>query len=150
MACETQTTTIGDKEYSVTQWPAEKALLMKFRLVRAFGAAFASLAGTLEGPTSTDNDMGKALASGLEEIFKCVKPEDLVALLKDSIVGVAVDGKKLTGPGFATEFSGDELGRMYAVFIFVLKVNYGNLIKGQWMESALARFTTQMKAQDKK
>ena len=43
MACKTETKQIGDHEYSVTQWPAEKSMLMKFRLAKAFGASLATI-----------------------------------------------------------------------------------------------------------
>ena len=61
MACKTETKQIGDHEYSVTQWPAEKSMLMKFRLAKAFGASLATIMGTVsqtpsKGKKNTDQD----------------------------------------------------------------------------------------------
>ena len=136
MACRTESKTIGEQEYSVTQWPAEKALLMKFRLVKAFGAPLAVLMG--KGDES-EEDETQALSKGLAMMFQNNSPEELVALMKACVVGVALDGKRVTESSFNELFSGDDLSNIYKVFIFVLQVNYSNLFKGQSAERLLAK-----------
>ena len=136
MACKTETKQIGDHEYSVTQWPAEKSMLMKFRIVKAFGASLATLIGTAsqtfsEDDKDTDQGEAKALSEGLSILFQSNSPEELVTLMKNSVVGVACDGKRITETSFNELFSGDSLLEVYKVFIFVLQVNYINLFKGQ-------------------
>ena len=127
MSCNTETRTIGSEEYSVTQWPAEKALLMKFRLVKIFGSSIAKVGSAI---TSGKDEIG-SLSEAINDIFLTTKPEDLVELLKDCIIlNVAVNGKKITQTEFTEMFSGDDLGKVYSIFFFVLQVNYKNFLKG--------------------
>ena len=142
MACKTETSEIGDHEYSVTQWPAEKSMLMKLRLTKAFGAPLAILMGNhKDDPKSTtkDQDDALALSEGLNSLFEASSPEELVSLIKSSVVGVARDGKRITDSSFNEYFSGDDLMEVYKVFIFVLRVNYANLFRGQLADRFLAK-----------
>lgn len=143
MACKTETKQIGDHEYSVTQWPAEKSMLMKFRLAKAFGASLATLMGnspqTAKNKKPTEQDEALALSEGLSVLFQSNSPEELVALMKNCVVGVACDGKRITESSFNELFSGDELLEVYKVFVFVLQVNYSNLFKGQLADRFLAK-----------
>lgn len=143
MTCKTETKQIGDHEYSVTQWPAEKSMLMKFRLAKAFGASLATLMGnspqTTKNKKSTEQDEALALSEGLSVLFQSNSPEELVALMKNCVVGVACDGKRITESSFNELFSGDDLLEVYKVFVFVLQVNYANLFKGQLADRFLAK-----------
>lgn len=141
MACNTETKQIGDHEYSVTQWPADKSMLMKFRLAKAFGASIASLMGSSpsKDKKNTEQEEAKALSEGLSTLFRSNSPEELVALMKNCVVGVACDGKRITESSFNELFSGDDLLEVYKVFVFVLQVNYSNLFKGQLADRFLAK-----------
>lgn len=141
MSCETETTTINEREYSVTQWPAKKAILTKFKLVKTFGASLAILAGQASGE---DSDDAKALSNGLSTLFNHSSPDELLSLMTECIIGIACDGKRITESGFDELFSGDNLMDSYKVFIFVLKVNYGNLMKGQLADRFLAKMKESM------
>lgn len=151
MACKTESKQIGDHEYSVTQWPATKALLMKARLAKVFGASIAMIGAAAMGKSRDDSKDAKALADGLESLFNNNSPEALVGLFKESIIGVACDGNKITESSFEELFSGDNLLDIYKVFLFVVKVNYGNLVKGQSVDNLLAnlkeKFSTQSNSQ---
>lgn len=144
MACKTETKQIGDHEYSVTQWPAEKSMLMKFRLAKAFGASLAAIMGNAsqtpsKGKKNNDQEDAMALSEGLSTLFQNNSPEELVALMKNCVIGVACDGKRITETSFNELFSGDDLMEVYKVFIFVLQVNYANLFKGQLADRFLAK-----------
>lgn len=142
MACKTETKQIGDHEYSVTQWPAEKSMLMKFRLAKAFGASLAAIMGNAsqsDKKKNTDKEDVLALSEGLSTLFDSSSPEELVTLMKNCVVGVACDGKRITETSFNELFSGDELLEVYKVFIFVLQANYSNLFKGQLADRFLAK-----------
>lgn len=143
MACKTETKQIGDHEYSVTQWPAEKSMLMKFRLAKAFGASLATLMGSSPKPKKgkevTEQDEALALSQGLSVLFQSNSPEELVALMKNCVIGTACDGKRITETSFNELFSGDDLLEVYKVFVFVLQVNYSNLFKGQLADRFLAK-----------
>ena len=139
MACETKTQQIGDHEYSVTQWPATKSLTMKFRLTKAFGASLAILAASksTSKKDKSSNDI-RSLSEGFTQLFENTSPDELVSLMKECVVGVACDGTKITSTSFDELFSGDDLLEVYKVFMFVLKVNYANLMNGQLADRLLA------------
>lgn len=140
MACQTETKEISDREFSVTQWPADKSILMKMRLAKTFGASLAAIIGNSQGgDKSSDSDDAKALSQGLAMLFQANTPEEVTSLIKESVVGVAMDGTKITESRFNEVFSGDSLMDVYKVFMFVIKVNYGNLLTGQRVEGFLAK-----------
>ena len=139
MTCKTESKTIGDHEISVTQWPATKAITMKFRLGKVFGATLAIIAGQVSDEDSTDAADAEAISKGFSVLFESNSPDDIVALLKECVIGVGCDETKITAGSFETLFSGDDLLQVYQIFIFVLKVNYANLMKGQFADQILAR-----------
>lgn len=132
MACNTETKTIGEREISVTQWPAEKALLMKLRLMKTIGPAAASFMSMSEGAEV------EALTDAIEKLFETREPEAVMKLIKDSIEGVAIDSTRLTLTRFNEVFDADSLLDIYQIFFFVLKVNFGNLMKGQFAQKIQA------------
>ena len=142
MSCKTETKVIGDNEFSVTQWPADKAILMKMKLGKTFGASIGKIAAmALESTKNkvSDSEQAKALSEGISIWFDSNSPEEIMNLIKSSVIGVACDGTKITETTFNQIFSGDDLMDVYKVFMFVIKVNYGNLLKGQKAEALLAR-----------
>lgn len=130
MGCNTDNKQIGEHEYSVTQWPATKALLNKLKLIKTFGSAMANIASLISSDKSEENKDAEALAKGLSDLFDNNSPEDIVEIIKDFIIGVACDGTRITPSKFEELFSGDDLLEAYKVFIFVIQVNYKNLMKG--------------------
>ena len=133
MACKTESKVIGGNTYSATQWSATESLLMKMRLVKLFGPAIAALA-----PSENKDDM-KSLSDGLTNMFVSNDPKEVVAVLKECIIGVALDDTRITASSFEEHFSGDNLLKVYQVFIFVLQVNYGNFLKGRWAENLMSK-----------
>lgn len=145
MACKTETKQIGDNEFSVTQWPAEKALLMKFKLAKVFGASLSSLLDSVDMKSSSieDSKLGASVSSAINAMFMNSSPEEASALIKECIVGTALGDTRITANSFNEIFSGDSMGDMYKVFFFVLQVNYANLFKGQKVGDLLARMRNQ-------
>lgn len=141
MACKTETLQIGNHEYTVTQWPAQKAILTKLKLVKTFGAALSILAGDSSDKKSKNKNKeeAEALSKGLSVLFDHSSPEDLLKLMTDCVIGIMCDDKRITITSFDEIFSGEDLMDVYKVFLFVLRVNYGNLMKGQLAESFLAK-----------
>lgn len=134
MACRTETKTIGEHEYSVTQWPAEKAIKTQFKLIGVFGVSITSLftAGGSEEKLVT------ALQGAINSLFEKASPDALFLLIKHCVVGSFCDGKRINDALFEEVFSGDGQGELYVLLAFVLQLNYGNLIKGQSLTNALS------------
>lgn len=146
MACKTETKEIDGVEYSVTQWSATKSITMKLRLAQAFGETIASIVAALPDSknkkgSDEDNDKAdaEALSKGFATLFNNNSPEQIVSLIKECVIGVARDGKKITDTSFEEIFSGDDLLLTYKVAVFTLQVNYGNLFKGQLAQRFLAK-----------
>jgi len=142
MSCKTETTQIGDHEFSVTQWPADKSILMKMKLAKTFGASIGLIASVALESTKkkiSEAEEAKALSEGISSLFESNSPEEVTNLIKSCVVGVACDGTKITETTFNQIFSGDDIMDVYKVFMFVIKVNYGNLLKGQKAEALLAK-----------
>ena len=139
MGCRTESKMIGEREYSVTQWPATRSMLFKMKLIKTFGATLAIIVGQSSDSKNKPNDDAKALSKGLSVLFETNSPEDVVTLMKDSIIGVACNGTKITSSSFDELFSGDDLLEVYKVFIFILQVNYSNLMKGQLGDRLLTK-----------
>lgn len=137
MSCRTETKDIDDVEYSVRQWSAEKAMIMKFKLAKTFGVAITALASTAN--IKDDKDSVKAISEGLNALFSNSSPEEVTALMKSCIVGVARGGTKITDTSFNEVFNADDLITVYKIFIFVIQVNFGNLLKGQLVDNLLAK-----------
>ena len=139
MSCKTESKEINGHTYSVTQWPPERSILTKFKLTKMLGPAIAKIAGISKAIGGEDKDDVNTLAEGITELFVSTSPEEMLELLKTSVVGVARDGTKITESSFTEIFSGDDLTDVYKVFIFVLQVNYSNLLKGQLADRLLAQ-----------
>lgn len=142
MSCRTETKQIGDREFSVTQWPATKSMLMKLKLVKAFGVSLSKLVSSTSNQTKSKKGEEQeiaALSEGLSALFESNSPEELVTLIKLCLEGVACEGKRITTTSIDEVFSPDDLLEMYKVFIFVIQVNYANFLKGQWADNLLVK-----------
>ena len=147
MACRTESKQIGDHEYSVTQWPADKSIITKFKLVKAFGLSLKSLAPLMKDSSkdkASETDELTAISEGLNSLFQTNSPEELVVLMKNCVMGTACDGRRITETSFNELFSGDDLLEVYKVFVFVLQVNYSNLFKGQLADRFLTKVKTNL------
>lgn len=139
MAVKTESTIIDDVEYSVTQWSCEKALTMKFKLTKILGPALAKLAATdSTGGEGNNSQQLAAFGEALQALFMSAEPEEVVKLIKECLVGVARDGKRMTEHSINEFFTGDDLFSIYKVFGFVIKVNFSGFMKGQWADKLLA------------
>lgn len=135
MSTKTETKEINGREYSVTQWPAEKALLMKFKLTKIIGAPLALLIASQDESNAEADIIAKSIAA----LFDKSTPEDLLAVIKECVIGVACNTQKITNSSFSSLFIGDNLMDVYQVLFFVVRVNFGGLFKGQLVENLLAQ-----------
>lgn len=127
MAIETRKKTIGEHEVAVTQLPARRAIKLKIRLINIFGPAIGELLGSVEnvkGSTLMDADInGSTLSAGFTQLAKAVDPDLMVALMEQLFQAVRIDGKEFNWEIADMEFAGD-LGRLYEIAFFVLRVNF--------------------------
>ena len=141
MPCKTENTQIGEVTYSVTQWPAEKALVIKLRLLALLGPSLAAVIGQDEKEFDSS-----VIMSAIDSIFSSHSPEQIVTLMKDCMIGIGLphEDRKFIASDFSTLFSGDELVNSYKVFLFIVKVNYGNLISGHRLGEAVTTAISKM------
>lgn len=124
MACKTETKEINGREFSVREWPAEKAILMQLKLVKVLGPAVAALAASV--------DSSESLGNAVALLFDKSSPEDVLSLIREVLEGVAVEGERMTKTSINQYFANSDsaLLEIYQVFFFVLSVNFGGLLKG--------------------
>lgn len=147
MAVITETKEIGEHEYSVTQWNAQKALLMKLKLTKVLGPSLAELSKGIDltgKKKMSEKEQVAAFGTALEKLFEMAEPEDILELITECIVGVAMDNERLTKTTINERFNGGDLMDIYKLFFFVLKVNYSGFMKGQLVENLLAKVGGQL------
>lgn len=148
MSCKTETQVIQEidddgneiaVEYSCTQYPALTGALYKIKIIEMFGASLAKIVPAMQ---SKDLQQVDALGDGLNTLFKSSSPEKIINLISEMITtgSVSRNGTKIIGKSKIDEFySGDNLGALYRVFIFVVKVNYAGFFKGKKAQAILAK-----------
>lgn len=147
MSCKIETKNIKGRDYTVTQWPAEKALLLKFKLMKYLGASISTLISLDQDGQGLDSEV---LASTFHELFKSCSPQELVDFLKEIVMGCSRDGVRLDSSSFTTHFSGESLFDIYPVALFILSVNYSSLISGLRESGLVQKFqkTPNLTAED--
>ena len=114
---ETREKTIDGAVYSVTQLPARRALKMKARLLKMFGATLGQLF----------ND-SKNVCKAFEVLSQTLDENAFETLCIDLLTGVRKSGIELTPATVDIEFAGDIAG-LYKVLWFVIEVNYENFFQ---------------------
>src|SRR3954466_5572113 len=128
----TQTTTIGDREYSVTQLPAKRGLRLFNRLCRILAPPAARAlgsAGDVSLSALLKSDMG-SIAAALSLLFDKLTEQEQEAIFKELLEGAryrdAENGKLLPlWEQFDVAFQG-RLHEAYQVLGFALSVNFGS------------------------
>jgi hypothetical protein len=138
MPCKTETKNIEGHDYSVTQWPAHTAMINKFKLIKMFGPAFLKFAPLMGSTIDTDSDEAmRAMSSSLNLLFENGSPEEIASLIESCIIGASRDGLRIDSSGYMQHFSGDGLSSIYKVFMFVVQVNYSDLMPGSLLKGQL-------------
>jgi hypothetical protein len=139
MGCKTETKEIGNNTYTVIQWPAEKSMLIKFKLINVFGESFGKIianakAVTKEEGSAEDKTKGfEQLCAVISDVFAKHSPENVLKLMKEVVFAATVvnetypNGIKFTKSVFE-ELYQDNLLEFYKVFAFVLQVNYSHFL----------------------
>lgn len=120
MSLKTETTRIGEHDYSVTQWNATKSMVMKLKTAKYLGG-FIEAIGELEGNIQTE------LMKSLGSILDSVDPEAFVEFVKEVACSAVKGGERMSKSRFDEYFAGDILAA-YSLAFFVLKVNYEDFL----------------------
>ena len=131
MACEYKEEIISfngkEVKFSCDQFPAEKAIVLKFKIIKVFGGALADLTGLVNAEDSKESIT--KLFEVIGNIFVKNKPEEVLALIKETITGARIDNNILQSSQFNEKFSGDDMMLAYRLFFFIIKSNYSNFIQ---------------------
>ena len=127
MALKKETKEINGKSYLCIQWDAEKAYLMKFRILKVLGSSLTHLIEAIS--VKDENVQLEILSKSMNDLFLTNKPEEILELLKEVVCSCIVDGERMSTSKFASDFAGD-LKTPYKIFAFVLKVNYSDFLGG--------------------
>ena len=119
----------GDK-YSVTQMTARRALRMKAKLIRVFGASLAQIflpgsKKSMDGMSFSKEEAVKALQTLSAELDEDTFEQIIMQLL----IGVRKEGVELNEAVIDLEFAGD-LATLFKVVWFVLEVNFASFFEG--------------------
>lgn len=160
MSCKTETTFINqwvdgeilnniqqpgeekDVEYSCTQYSAKVSAIFKLRVMKVFGSSIKHIIAAL--PTGTKKVSAQkqidAIVNAVNALFDSASPDEVIDLIWEmlSTDSTCREGQRLNGALLDQYFSGDNLGSIYKLFIFVLRVNYAGFFKGQRAQEALA------------
>lgn len=117
---KTESFTVGDHEYTVTQWNATKAMIMKLKLTKYLG-------GLIENVTQHSDNMANTMLANIKNILNDVDIEEFVDFVKEVTCAASRDGSKMVKPRFDEYFNG-ELMEAYEVAFKVLEINYKDFL----------------------
>lgn len=137
MSCKTETREINGITYTVTQWPVETALEIKFRLMQIVGGSLGELAGLMDKDSGGAEDLDK-IGLAISGLFKSCPPKEMVSFLKEVVSSARADGELVSNSKFTELYQGD-LVTPYKVFFFVLKVNYSDFLSESGVGKVLKR-----------
>ena len=135
MSCETQTKKINDIDFTCTQYPAKIGAKYKLKLVEIFNAPIVEIIPMFTGKKKKPNEAEQVtmMTNAIKGLFSSASPDEVIDLIWEmlSTGSVRREGEILNEAKIDQYFSGDDLLSVYKVFIFVLRVNYSGLLKGQ-------------------
>lgn len=174
MAVETKEKIIGLSNYSVTQLPARRALRLKARLIKMFGASATQLFLTALEPEEKKSDemtpeelmeydrtspieryrihdlRKSALVKGIQLLAQNLDENTFDSLCVELLQNVRRDGSEMTPQTIDIDFAG-KLTELYSVILFMLEVNYADFFsKAQSTGSQYQGYTDNQPAAESK
>lgn len=142
MPTKTEVVNINNVAYSITQWPADRALIMKFQLVRIAGPVLTQLLTKKETEESPEAVMMEAFVTVMSNTN--ASPEVISKFIQDCVTSnnVRVEGAVIDYAAFVSRFSGDDMADLYQLVGNVIKVNFAGLMKGPNLPGAGAKQLT--------
>lgn len=138
MSAEIASEEIDGQVWEVSPYSATKGIKILAKLTKTIGPAFGSAlggAGSVEGMLNSGTG-SDAIGKALDVLSRSLDEDGTVALVKDILAGVSVDGKPLM-PIFDTVFQG-RYSTLFKVVVFVLKTNYADFFGSLTSASATA------------
>lgn len=114
---------IEGSNYSVTQFPARRALRLKTRLIIHFGPGVGQLLIPAEEKNSDEQKQN--IVKAIEAIAKSIDENQLENLVVELLSSTRKNGVELTAPTIDLEFAGD-MSALYQVLWFVIEANFAN------------------------
>ena len=144
MSCNIEKKNILGKEYACQQWSAAVGSVMLGRLIEyGASAAFQFIAGVksdLKDAIKNDANVedifdfmdADKVTKAINILFSSHNSEEVVQFITDFILKAELEvGKEKFQYNHIDEnFSGDDLGGFYQLFLFVVLTNYKNFFKG--------------------
>lgn len=118
---KTEQFVVGDHEYTVTQWNATKAMVMKLRLAKYLG-------GLVQDVTKHSDNMANTMLANIQNILKGTDIDEFVAFIKEVSCSASRDGKKMMAAQFDMYFNGNIMDA-YEVAFKVLEINYKDFLE---------------------
>lgn len=118
---KTEQFSVGDYDYSVTQWNATKAMIMKLKLAKYLG-------GLTETITKNSDNIANTLLANINNILKTVNIEEFVGFIKEVACAANREGQRMTSARFDEYFNGN-LMDAYEVAFKVLEINYKDFLE---------------------
>lgn len=118
---QTETTTIGDLEWSCTQFSGTKSLDVLHTLFTVLGPGIAAM---LQGKTSAGAEDLHALVAGV--VARIDSADKLQSVVMKVLRNTRVNGKPMTPEVFDDVFAGTGIRSLVPAMVFVIRVNYGD------------------------
>lgn len=115
---------IDGANYSVTQFPARRALRLKARLIKLFGPVLAQVFLSADAKT-TDEQQKKDLIKAIEILSCSIDENQFDTLAVELLSCTRKSGVELSAQAIDLEFAGD-MSALYQVLWFVIEVNFAN------------------------
>lgn len=117
---KTEQFTVGGHEYSITQWNATKAMIMKLKLAKFLG-------GLAENLAQNNGNIANTMMANIKNILNGVDIEEFVSFIKEVACSASRDGQRMSTVQFDQYFNG-ELMEAYEVAFKVIEVNYKDFL----------------------
>lgn len=127
MAIETQEKVINNNVYSVTQFPARRALKIKARLIKMLGPVVAQIFITVSEGASESQSRDN-IVKAIELLAEHLDEQQFEDLVVQLLFCTRKNGIELQAGIIDMEFAGD-IGTLYHVLWFVLEVNYASFFQ---------------------
>jgi hypothetical protein len=124
MAIQSLDKEINGSIYTVTQFPARRALKIKAKLIKIFGPIFAQVFLSID-TKKADKDQKNDFIIAIEMLSNTLDPNEFENLIVELLQSSRKSGMELTTAIIDLEFAGD-MSSLYKLIWFVIEVNFAD------------------------